>query len=518
MVAKRALISVHDKTGVVEFARGLVDLGFEIVSSGGTHRHLQDNGISAQDVAGITGFNDLLGGRVKTLHPLIYAGILSRDTLQDAEELSKLGMVPFTVIAVNLYPFQKTVADPQVTLEMAMEQVDIGGVSLLRAGAKAHHRCFVICDMQDYRRVLQVLSSDADGKDLRRELAVKAFMHTTTYDAEIANFLEKCYHGEELPLCFVASYIKGSFLRYGENPHQRAALYLPLSGKSGPVAGGRQLSGRDISYNNYCDLDAAYTLVREFDKPGAVVAKHANPCGCAVDEDPVKALEKARAGDPVSAFGGIIAVNRAIDAKMAQVIVGPKGFFEALVAPQVTEEALSIIRSRKGWGERVIIVEAAKSEEEDFCLRWISGGLLLSDVDATVVDWDKLKVVTKRGVSDAQMADLVFAFTIVKHIKSNAIAVVRDGMLIGMGAGQPNRILSVQLALQNACEHHRGVEGAALASDGFFPMADAPTLAVQAGIKAIIQPGGSVKDEEVIKAMDEGEVAMVFTNLRHFRH
>lgn len=248
------------------------------------------------------------------------------------------------------------------------------------------------------------------------------------------------------------------------------------------------------------------------------MAKHANPCGCAVDEEPVKALEKARAGDPVSAFGGIIAVNRVIDAKMAQVIVGPKGFFEALVAPQVTEEALSIIRNRKGWGERFIVVEAGKSEEEDFSLRWISGGLLLSDVDKTVVDWDKIKVVTKRGVSDAQMADLVLAFTLVKHIKSNAIAVVRDGMLIGMGAGQPNRILSVQLALQNASEHHGGVDGAVLASDGFFPMADAPTLAVRAGIKAIIQPGGSVKDEEVIKAMDEADVAMLVTSLRHFRH
>jgi phosphoribosylaminoimidazolecarboxamide formyltransferase/IMP cyclohydrolase len=518
MAKKRALISVYDKTGVVEFGKGLVDLGFEIISSGGTHRHLKDNGVPVQDLAGVTGFKDLLGGRVKTLHPLVYAGILSRDTAEDKKELSKLGMVPFTVIAVNLYPFHKTVADPQVTMETAMEQVDIGGVSLLRAGAKAHHRCFVVCDVQDYTRVLEALSSDADGESLRRELAIKAFGHTAAYDADIANFMERYYHRQELPIYFVAGYRQRSSLRYGENPHQRAALYLPLNGVSGPVANGRQLSGRDISYNNYCDLDAAYTLVQEFDKPCAVIAKHANPCGCAVDDDPVKALEKARAGDPVSAFGGIIATNSEIDDKMAQAIVGPKGFFEALVAPQITDEALSMMRGRRGWGEKFIIVAASRSDEEDFSLRWINGGLLLSDVDGTVVDWDKLQVVTKLKVSDAQMADLVFAFTIVKHIKSNAIAIVRQGMLIGMGAGQPNRILSVQLALQNAAEHHGGVEGAVLASDGFFPMADAPTLAVQAGIKAIIQPGGSVKDEEVIKAMDEHKVAMVFANLRHFRH
>lgn len=518
MEEKRALLSVYDKSGLVEFADGLVELGFEIISSGGTHGHLQDAGITSRDISELTGFSDLLDGRVKTLHPVVYAGILSRDTAQDRKALEGLGIVPFRVVAVNLYPFQKTVADPRATMEMAMEQVDIGGVSLLRAASKAHHRCYAVCDPDDYSRVLEVLRSEKEDDSLRMELAVKAFAHTMAYDGAIADFLSTHLGEGELPPYFVAGFERDTILRYGENPHQRAALYLPMNGGRGPVAGGRKLSGREISYNNYCDLESAYALVQEFDRPAGAVIKHANPCGCAVADSPAEALKMARAGDPVSAFGGIIATNRTLDVKVAGVIVGPQGFFEAVVAPKVTPKALEMIRNRKGWGERIIVVEASAGSASELYPRWIEGGLLLSDADRLVVEGDKLQVVTKQGVSDEQMADLIFAFTVVKHVRSNAITIAREGMLLGMGGGQPNRILSVQLALQNAEEQHGGCEGAVLASDAFFPMPDAPTLAAKAGIRAIIQPGGSVKDGEVIRAMDELGVAMVFTGIRHFRH
>ena len=516
---RRALFSVSDKTGVDEFARGLKEIGFDIYASGGTAKYLTEKGIDVVDLKEITGFEKLIGGRVKTLHPYIFASILSRGIPEDNKELEKLGLIPFEVVCVNLYPFKERALGGMLDVDDAMEEVDIGGVALIRAGAKAHHRCYVATSSDDYLVILDSLRSDADGYPLRRELAKKAFALTSQYDATIAYYFSKLELPQALPDIFYMAYTKKQDMRYGENPHQRASLYVPILDISGRIAGGRQLSGKEISLNNILDMESAYNLVMEFSEPASAVIKHMNPCGCAVSDDIITCIGRARAGDPISAFGGIVAVNRSIDEGVAREIVGPKGFLEVVVAPEIFPEAVEILRQRKGWGEKLVVYEASDGNGRDeFETRWLKGGLLVMEQDRTQDLRKRLQVVTKRGPTSKEMEDMIFAFTVAKYVKSNGIVIVRDKMLIGLGAGQPNRINSVKLAIECAEKFHGGCDGAVLASDGFFPMSDAPLLAIEAGIRAIIQPGGSVKDEEVIREVDRFGASMVFTGIRHFRH
>ncbi|MGQ9706082.1 MAG: bifunctional phosphoribosylaminoimidazolecarboxamide formyltransferase/IMP cyclohydrolase [bacterium] len=515
---RRALFSVSDKTDIDKFARGLKEIGFDIFATGGTARYLIENGVEVFELSKITGFDKLIGGRVKTLHPYIFASILSRDNSEDKKELEDLGLIPFEVICVNLYAFKEKALGGMLDVEDAMDEVDIGGVALIRAGAKAHHRCYVATSPDDYSLVLESLRSQADGYPLRRQLAKKAFALTSQYDAMIAYYFSKLELPKALPDIFYLAYTKKQELRYGENPHQRAGLYLPILGISGSIANGRQLSGKEISLNNILDMESAYHLVMEFDKPASAVIKHMNPCGCAVSDDIITAIERARAGDPVSAFGGIVAVNRPIDEDVAGEIVGPKGFLEVVIAPEILPTAVEILRQRKGWGEKLIVYVASEISNDEFETRWIRGGLLVMDQDKTQDLRKRVQVVTKRGPTSKEMEDMIFAFTLVKYVKSNGIVIVRDKMMIGLGAGQPNRVNSVKLAIECAEKFHGGCDGAVLASDGFFPMSDAPLLAVEAGVSAIIQPGGSVKDEEVIRDIDRFGASMVFTGIRHFKH
>ncbi len=516
---RRALISVTDKSGVLEFAKQLKEIGFDVFASVGTARYLRENGIKVYELKEITGFSMLMGGRVKTLHPNIFASILARDEPEDMKELEEVGLAPFEVVAVNLYPFEEKVLGCMMDVEDAMEEVDIGGVALIRAGAKAHHRCYVATSPDDYSLIIDSLKSGVDGYPVRRRLAQKAFALTSRYDSLIAHYFSRLELPKALPDVFYQAYTKKKDLRYGENPHQRAGLYTPVMAVSGPIAGGRQLSGKEISLNNMMDMEAAYNLVMEFNEPTSAVIKHMNPCGCAISDDISDAIAKARAGDPVSAFGGIVALNRTIYANTARDIVGPKGFLEVVVAPKITEEAVGVMRQRKGWGERLIIYEASKIEESDELeTRWLKGGLMVMDQDRTQELRNRVQVVTKRGPTGREMEDMIFAFTVVKYVKSNGVVIVRDKMIIGVGAGQPNRVNSVKLAIEAADKFHGGCDGAVLASDGFFPMPDAPLLAIESGVRAIIQPGGSVKDEQVIREIDRFGASMVFTGIRHFRH
>jgi phosphoribosylaminoimidazolecarboxamide formyltransferase/IMP cyclohydrolase len=516
---RRALISVSDKTGVDEFAKGLKEIGFEIYASSGTTKFLIEKGIEVVDLKEITGFDKLIGGRVKTLHPYVFASILSRDSEEDKKELEELGLVPFEVVCVNLYPFKEKALGGMLDVDDAMEEVDIGGVALIRAAAKAHHRCYVAISPDDYPIILDSLKSNVSGSSLRWELAKKAFALTSQYDSMIAYYFSKLELPQTLPDIFYQAYSKRQDLRYGENPHQRAGLYIPVLGKSGRIAGGRKLSGKEISLNNILDMESAYNIVMEFDEPASAVIKHMNPCGCAVSDDIISAIVRARAGDPVSAFGGIVAVNRPVDVDVANEIVGPKGFLEVVVASEILPEAVEILRQRKGWGEKLVVYEAAKEDGNDeFETRWLKGGILVMDQDKTQDLRKRLQVVTKRGPTSKEMEDMIFAFTVVKYVKSNGIVIVKDKMLIGLGAGQPNRVNSVKLAIECAEKFHGGCDGAVLASDGFFPMSDAPLIAIEAGIRAIIQPGGSVKDEEVIREVDRFSASMVFTGIRHFKH
>ncbi len=513
---KKALISVSDKTGVAQFAAGLVELGFEILSTGGTARALREAGVNVTDVAAVTGFPEMMDGRVKTLHPAIHGGLLARrDVPEHLEAIAAQNIAPIDVVCVNLYPFEATVAKPDVTLEDAVENIDIGGPSMVRSAAKNYAAVAIVVDPTDYESVLDGLKNGTLNESERKALAVKAYAHTAAYDAAITRYLS----GEKFPQSLRLPFEKKQDLRYGENPHQAAAFYAEPRAEKGTLATARQLHGLALSFVNLFDLDGAWNLVNEFDEAAACIVKHANPCGAAIAETLSEAFAKARDADPISRFGGIIACNRTVDAATAQEIIIKGSMYHAIIAPSYDDEALELLKNRSGWGAdlRILSTEGALLPSGGFDYKRVSGGLLIQEADthASTISAADLKIVTQRAPSDEEIADLLFAWKCVKHVKSNAIAIAKNGVMIGAGAGQMNRVNSVELALQQAGEN---ATGAVLASDAFFPFDDGPAAAAKAGIKAIIQPGGSNRDADSIALCDRENIAMVFTGARHFKH
>ncbi|MFA4029167.1 MAG: hypothetical protein GDYSWBUE_001883 [Candidatus Fervidibacterota bacterium] len=520
---ERALLSVSDKRGIVEFAKGLYELGIELISTGGTAAAIRQAGITVRDVSEVTGFPEMLDGRVKTLHPKIHGGILAlRDNEEHVRQLGEHGINFIDLVAVNLYPFAQTVSRPDVTLREAIEQIDIGGPSLIRAAAKNCESVIVVVDPSDYDRVLNELRQNncMTTEQLRMELAAKAFRHTAAYDAFIASYFSKLI-GEPFPETLTISCQLSLKLRYGENPHQEAAFYVFPNVRHACVSTARQIHGIPLSYNNIADLDAALELVREFEQPAAAIIKHTNPCGCAIGETLVEAFIKARDADPEARFGGIIAFNRIVDAATANEVVTRGSFYEAIIAPGYEDAAFETIANRSGWGQsiRLLLLEGAlepvSALSGEMVFKSVTGGVLIQTADAPVEDKSQWSVVTKRAPSDDEWRELEFAWKVVKHVKSNAIVLSKDGVTVGVGAGQMNRAVSVRLAVEHAGER---AKGAVLASDAFFPHPDGPEIAAKAGICAIIQPGGSKRDEDVIAVCDKYGVAMVFTGMRHFRH
>jgi phosphoribosylaminoimidazolecarboxamide formyltransferase/IMP cyclohydrolase len=518
-VSKRALISVSNKSGVIEFARGLREMGWEILSTGGTAKTLREAGVEVIDVAKVTGFPEMMDGRVKTLHPAIHGGLLARrDVPEHLMAIEAQGIAPIDVVAVNLYPFEQTVAHPDVTDEEAIENIDIGGPSMVRSASKNYGDVMIVVDPGDYPTTLQTLQAEtASGSkllDKRRKLAVKAFAHTSAYDAAITKYLS----GELLPDSFRLSFEKAQDMRYGENPHQRAAFYRESQPPAGSLAQARQLHGIPLSFVNLFDLDGAWNLVCEFKKPAAAIIKHANPCGCAIGSTLSEAFIKARDADPVSRFGGIIACNTKIDVATAEEIIIKGSMYHAIIAPGYEDDALELLKNRSGWGKDLRLLETGvplSGEGDNLDYKRISGGLLVQDADAHDLKPSELQNATQRQPSEAEIEDLLFAWKCVKHVKSNAITIAKGGSLIGVGAGQMNRVQSVELAIKQAGEN---AQGAVLASDAFFPFDDGPAAAARAGVTAIIQPGGSNRDADSIALCDREGLAMVFTGVRHFKH
>ena len=516
----RAILSVSDKTGLVQLARGLVELGVEVYSTGGTHSALSAAGVPIHSLSDLTGFPEILDGRVKTLHPGVHGGILARrDRPEHLAELARHGLQTIDLVAVNLYPFVETVSKAGVSLEEALENIDIGGPTLLRAAAKNFPHVLVVVDPEDYGPVLDSLRAGAVAFEERRRLAQKAFQHVALYDTAIAGYLRTLAEGEKgpekdqmLPQAITIGLRKRLDLRYGENPHQHAALYLDqsLPGQAGGIAAAKQLHGKEISYNNIVDADAAWQAVSDFEECTVAVVKHTNPCGLASHPDQAEAYRRALAGDPVSAYGGIVAVNQPLSAEMAREMGGT--FYEVVVAPGYEEEALALLQKKRNL--RVLQITCGTSGA-GMQYRPVSGGALLQEEDREPNSELSLKTATKREPTAEELRDLRFAWRAVKHVKSNAIVLAKDQALVGMGAGQPNRVTSVHLALRAAGERSHG---SVLASDAFFPFPDGVELAAQGGVTAVIQPGGSIRDEEVIKAADGHDMAMVFTGMRHFRH
>jgi phosphoribosylaminoimidazolecarboxamide formyltransferase/IMP cyclohydrolase len=502
--ARRALISVSDKTGIVDFARGLAAAGFSILSTGGTASLLARERVAVTEVSSYTGFPEMLDGRVKTLHPKIHGGLLAR---RDQEaELKQAGIDPIELLVVNLYPFEATVARPGCRLEEAIENIDIGGPAMLRAAAKNHGRVAAIVDPADYPRVLDEIRQKGEvSAETRFELAKKVFAHTAAYDGAIANYLN--------PATLSLQFTKLQDLRYGENPHQSAAFYRDARPVPGSLASYKQLQGKELSYNNIADADAAWECVKQFDQPACVIVKHANPCGVAVAASARDAYVKAFKTDPVSAFGGILAFNRPLDRGAAEAI--GQQFAEVIIAPGVEPEATAFFATKSNL--RVLEVPLARdAQAHDF--KRVGGGLLVQSSDDRVVARNELKVVTKRAPDESQMADLLFAWRVAKYVKSNAIVFCRDGMTLGVGAGQMSRVDSVRIAAMKAGVAQLSLTRSVVASDAFFPFRDGVEVLADAGAAAVIQPGGSVRDDEVIAAADERGIAMVFTGIRHFRH
>ncbi|MCG6968326.1 MAG: bifunctional phosphoribosylaminoimidazolecarboxamide formyltransferase/IMP cyclohydrolase [Gammaproteobacteria bacterium] len=519
---KRALISVSDKTGVVAFARGLAEMGVEILSTGGTAKLLRENDIAVVGVSRYTGFPEMMDGRVKTLHPKIHGGLLGRRGIDD-QVMKQHNIPPIDIVAVNLYPFEQTVADPNCDLPTAMENIDIGGPTMLRAAAKNYPSVLVVVDPNDYSRVLEELTNNKGqvARDTRFELAVKTFEHTAQYDGNIANFLGKIEQEasekkRDFANTFNGQFSKKQSLRYGENPHQKAAFYVETPTPSACVSGARQIQGKELSYNNIADTDAALECVKLFDEPACVIVKHANPCGVAIDESIAKAYDRAFKTDPTSAFGGIIAVNRRLDATTAKTIV-ERQFVEVIIAPGVDDNALPILADKKNV--RVLscaMWESSLSPGLDF--KRVCGGLLVQDRDNGMITEADLKVVSKRIPTAEELNDLMFTWKVAKFVKSNAIVYGKGGMTIGIGAGQMSRVYSARIAAIKAQDASLRVTGSVMASDAFFPFRDGIDSAAEVGVTAVIQPGGSMRDEEVIQAADDHDIAMVFTGMRHFRH
>ena len=518
----RALISVSDKTGLIPFARALAARGVALVSTGGTARVLAEAGIAVADVASVTGFPEMLDGRVKTLHPAIHGGILARRDLRQHEAaLAAHGIGHIDLVVVNLYPFAATVARG-APFDECVENIDIGGPALIRAAAKNHDFVTIVTEPADYETVLAEMAAHqgATTEALRRRLAAAAFAHTAAYDAAIASWFAR-EAGEVFPETLVLAAKRAQLMRYGENPHQQAALYL--AGARGPsAASARQVQGKELSYNNLNDTDAAFALVAEFAEPAVAVIKHANPCGVAVAIDLASAYAKALACDPVSAFGGIVAVNRPLDGEAAEAMA--KLFLEVLIAPSLSNEAAAILARKSAL--RVLVTDGMPDPRAGAMnLRSLIGGYLLQTADTGHVAVCDLKIVTKRAPSDAELRDLLFAFTVAKHVKSNAIVYAKDGATVGIGAGQMSRVDAARIAAQKAEDAARAAglaepatRGSVAASDAFFPFADGLEVTIAAGSTAVIEPGGSIRDAEVIAAADRAGIAMVFTGMRHFRH
>jgi len=513
MTVKRALISVSDKSGLEEFARGLVQAGVEIVSTGGTAQALRGAGIPVTYISDVTGFPEILDGRVKTLHPYVHGGILAMRTPEHLKQLQEHKITPIDLVVVNLYPFRETVAKPGVTLEEAIENIDIGGPTMVRSAAKNYRYVLVVVSPQRYADVLEAVQKGKIDKQFRLDLAREAFAHTASYDKAITAYLSGLNRpSSEFPTVWDKKYELVQTLRYGENPHQQAAFYRDPSVAGACIANAVQLHGKELSYNNILDINAAFELVKEFNDIAVVVVKHNNPCGVASAAKLVDAYTKAYEGDPVSAYGGIVAFNAAVDADTAREM--KPIFYEAVIAPDYTDEALAILQQKANL--RILKTGSLTGPTGDrFDVRKVNGGLLVQDFDRGVLVPEEIKVVTRRAPSQAEMDDLIFAMTVVKYVKSNAIAVVKDKKLLGAGAGQMNRVTSTRLALEQAGNAARG---AVLASDAFFPFSDSLEESAKAGISAVIQPGGSIRDEESITVADEHDVAMIFTGMRHFRH
>ena len=514
---KRALVSVSNKEGIVEFCSTLIEkYQVEIISTGGTLKSLLDAGVKAIDISHFTGFPEMMDGRVKTLHPKVHGGILARRDV-DEEVMKENDIKEIDLVVVNLYPFVETISKPETTLEIAIENIDIGGPSMLRSAAKNNKYVSVVVDPTDYDLVLDELrqSEGSISKKRRFELAAKAFSHTAAYDTAISDYLTND-QTKDFPEKIFSKYQLEEVLRYGENPHQKAAFYIDSedSVNSG-VSNSSQLQGKQLSYNNIADTDAAFECVKEFDEPACVIVKHANPCGVATEKNIFEAYEKAFSSDPTSAFGGIIALNRELDKKTAERIIDNQ-FVEVIIAPGVTEEAIEITKTKENV--RVLNTKKLGPQVKGYKFLSVTDGMLVQETDNGIVKNEDLKIVSKRQPSEEEIQNCLFAWKVCKFVKSNAIVYTRENQTIGIGAGQMSRIDSARIAASKARERGFKTEGCAMASDAFFPFRDGIDAAAEIGITSIIQPGGSMRDEEVIQAADEADIAMLFTSVRHFRH
>ncbi len=514
---KRALISVSDKEGVIDFAKELISLGFEIISTGGTAQVLRDHSVAVKDVSDITGFPECLDGRVKTLHPMIHAGVLAiRDNPEHMKQLEKLDVTPIDIVAVNLYPFKATILRPGVSLEEAVENIDIGGPTMIRAAAKNWQDVAVIVDPSDYSKVVSELKAKGSiSKEIKFKLAGKVFEHTASYDALIADYMRRTRGEEIFGDTLTLTFEKVQDMRYGENPHQKAAFYREISTATNVLSAAEQLHGKELSYNNINDANGALDVLKEVgdSQPCAVAVKHANPCGVGVGATIYEAYCNAYSCDPVSIFGGIVALNRELDTETATELA--KIFLEIIIAPSYTKEALEILTAKKNL-RLLRLPNAATANSKDMLdMKKVAGGLLVQQLDTEICNEDEIKCVTKRTPTDDEVAQLKLAWKVVKHVKSNGIALVKGNHTVGVGPGQTNRITALDLAIKYAGEN---ANGSVMASDAFFPFDDCVKAAKEAGITAIIQPGGSIRDEDSIKACDEAGIAMLFTNMRHFKH
>jgi len=523
---KRALLSVSDKTGIVDFARSLAQKGVDILSTGGTAKLLADNGIKVTEVSDYTGHPEIMDGRVKTLHPKVHGGILARRGMDEAVMVEN-NISAIDIVVVNLYPFANTVANENCSLADAVENIDIGGPTMVRAAAKNHKDVTIVVNAHDYDRVLAEMNTNNGSLtyQTRFDLAIAAYEHTAAYDGMIANYFGKMLpaHGSDVseennskfPRTFNSQFIKTQDLRYGENSHQQAAFYVEAQPEEASVATATQLQGKALSYNNIADTDAALECVKEFDEPACVIVKHANPCGVSIGDNILAAYEGAYKTDPTSAFGGIIAFNRELDADTAEAIVS-RQFVEVIIAPSISAAAAQIVSAKPNL--RLLECGQWSATTTGLDYKRVNGGLLVQDRDQGKVASNELKVVTKRQPTADELRDLQFCWKVAKYVKSNAIVYVKNSMTIGVGAGQMSRVYSAKVAGIKAADENLEVKGSVMASDAFFPFRDGLDAAAEAGITAVIQPGGSMRDDEVIAAADEHGIAMVFTGMRHFRH
>ncbi|TDB52452.1 bifunctional phosphoribosylaminoimidazolecarboxamide formyltransferase/IMP cyclohydrolase [Photorhabdus khanii] len=522
---RRALLSVSDKSGIVEFAKALSQRGVELLSTGGTARLLADSGLKVTEVSDYTGFPEMMDGRVKTLHPKVHGGILGRRG-QDDEIMEQHQISPIDMVVVNLYPFAQTVAKPDCTLEDAVENIDIGGPTMVRSAAKNHKDVAIIVNSNDYEKIIEEMDNNQGSltQSTRFDLAIKAFEHTAAYDRMIANYFGKLvppYYGDitqpsgRFPRTLNLNFTKKQDMRYGENSHQDAAFYIEENISEASIATATQLQGKALSYNNIADTDAALECVKEFAEPACVIVKHANPCGVAIGKDIHEAYDRAFKTDPTSAFGGIIAFNRELDTKTAQAIID-RQFVEVIIAPSINEDALPVLATKQNV--RVLVSGKWETRVAGLDFKRVNGGLLVQDRDLGMVTTDSLRVVSKRQPTEQEMKDALFCWKVAKFVKSNAIVYAKNDMTIGIGAGQMSRVYSAKIAGIKAADEGLEVQGCAMASDAFFPFRDGIDAAAAVGVSCVIQPGGSIRDDEIIATADEHGLAMIFTGMRHFRH